>query len=153
MSSPPRNGDLGWFHTPTKVRIHFYAQQGYSQNDIRKVLREKHQTNISQSTVSRTINNKHANKYRRGRPSGRPHKLTDREVRYVAYVVRKGWRTRRLSYKQLIKEYIDKDICRDTLRHALYRLGYRRCIACKRAFITEKQALARLNWAYSVHLS
>ncbi len=139
MSSPARQGDLGWFHTPTKVRIHHYLQQGYSQNDIRKILRENHQTNISQSTISRTLKRQHVNKYRRGKPTRRPHKLTDREGRYVAYIIRKGWRTRRLSYKQLIKEYIGRDICRNTLRNALYRLGYRRCIACKRAFISKKQ--------------
>ena len=90
MSSPARQGDLGWFHTPTKVRIHHYSQQGYSQIDIRTILRENHQTNISQSTISRTLNKQHVNKYRRGRPTGRPYKLTDREVRYVAYVIRKG---------------------------------------------------------------
>ena len=124
ISSPPRKGDLGWFHTPTKVRIHNYAQQGHSQNEIRIILRENHSTNVSQSTVSRTLNKKHVHKYRRGRPTGRPYKLTDREVRYIAYVVRKGWRTRRLSYKQLIKEYVGKDIGRDTLRCTLYRLSY-----------------------------
>ena len=125
MSSPARDGDLGWFHTPTKVRIHHYSQQGCSQNEIRTILREKYQTNISQSTISRTLNNKHASKYRRGRLTGWPYKLTDREVRYVAYVVRKGWRTRRLLYKQLIKEYIGKDISRNTLHRALYYLSYR----------------------------
>ena len=112
MSSLARDGDLGWFHTPTKVRIHHYSQQGYSQNEIRTILREKYQTNISQSIISRTLNNKYASKYQRGRPTGRPYKLTDQEVRYVAYIVQKGWRTRRLSYKQLIKEYVGKDISR-----------------------------------------
>ena len=148
ISLLPRNGDLGWFYTPTKVRIHNYAQQGHGQNEIRKILRENYRINVSQSIISRTLNKKHVYKYRRGRPTGRPYKLTDREVRYVAYIVRKGWRTRRLLYKQLIKEYVGNDIGRDTLRRALYRLGYRRCIACKRAFISEKQAIARLNWAY-----
>jgi len=95
----PRKGDLGWFYTPTKVRIYNYAQQGYSQNEIRKILRQNYRINVSQSIISRTLNKKHVYKYRRSRPTGRPYKLIDREVRYIAYVVRKGWRTRQLLYK------------------------------------------------------
>lgn len=77
MSSPLRKGDLGWFHTPTKVRIHNYSQQGHGQNKIRKILRENYRINVSQSTISRTLKEKHVRKYRRGRPTGRPYKLTD----------------------------------------------------------------------------
>lgn len=108
---------------------------------------ENYNTNISQSTISRTLTQKHVRKLRRGKPTGRPRKLSDRTARYIAYVVRKGWRTRRLTYSQLIKEYIKEDISRQTLGRALRRLGYIRCIACKRAFITEKQALSRIDWA------
>ena len=62
--------------------------------------------------------------------------LINKVVRYVAYVIRKGWRTRRLLYKQLIKEYISRDICRNTLYNTLYRLSYRQYITYKRVFIS-----------------
>lgn len=42
MSSPPRKGDLGWFHTPIKIRIHLYNNRGFSQNNIKKLLWENH---------------------------------------------------------------------------------------------------------------
>ena len=143
ISSPPRKGDLGWFYTPIKTRIHLYNDRGFSQNNIKKLLWENHQIDVSQSTISRTLNLKHNHKHRRGKSTGRPRLLTNRTVRYVAYLVRKGWRTRRWTFKRLIKEILpkDKQVNRATLRRALKRLGYTRCIACKRAFISHKQAL------------
>jgi hypothetical protein len=47
LSSPIRNGEQGWIHTPTRIRVRAYALSGLSQNRIAKQLRKKHATLIS----------------------------------------------------------------------------------------------------------
>ncbi len=51
-----------------------------------------------------------------------------------------------MTFKQLANS-IGLNVSRRTIARALKRLGFRRCIACPRPFITEKQAKVRQQWA------
>ena len=70
-------------------------------------------------------------------------KLTDRSARYLARIATRGWVDRRLTYEQLIKR-MGLNVSTRTVQRALKKLGYRRCVACSRPFINEKQRRKRL---------
>ncbi len=147
-SSPLRTAGpiKGRLKTPTRTRIQLLSKLGHSQPQICRLLADQFQLVVSQSTVSRIVS---SGQKRRTKPSGRSPKINDRGARYLARVIRKGgWTTRRKTYKQLALE-IGLDVSRKTIARALRRVGYRRCVACRRQFINDKTASKRLAFAYS----
>ncbi len=143
-SSSPRSGTRGAFHTSRRIRIKAYYSSSHSQRRIVRLLKEHHNVEISQATVSRII----ASAYdrRKHTKSGRLRKISSRTARYLARVATRGWTERRLTWTQLVKS-IGLNVSRHTVRRALKILGYRRCVACGRPYISDKQAKKRVDWA------
>lgn len=144
MSSPAR-GPTRTSHikTPTRVRIRTYDEMGLTQREIVKKLIEERGVSVHQSTISRIIASKRS---KRIKPKGKKCKLSERAVRYVTRLIRQGWFGRRMTYQRLIKQ-LDLKVSRWTLGRSLRFYGWKRCIACRRPFVSEKQTATRLDWA------
>ena len=144
MSSPCRTGDRGNFHTPTRTRVRAYDAAGLSQTQIKRKMLETHNVTISQPTISRLLA---SNQSRRTITRlGRPRLISNRTARYLARLATRGWGSRRMIYKQ-IAQSIGLDVSVKTVQRALKKLGYRRCVACSRPFITSAQAKKRVAFA------
>ena len=63
----------------------------------------------------------------------------------------KGWTSRRWTYKQLVAK-MELNVSHYTVQRALKALGYQRCVACSRPFITPAQAKKRVEFALA-HLA
>src|SRR6266702_7837281 len=136
MSSPARGpAPKSHFKTPTRVRVRLYSNAGLSQPQIVKKMNTEHGVLISQSTVSRIIASKRNRRYK---APGRNYKLSERAVRYVTRLIRQGWFGRRMTYQRLIKQ-LDLKVSRWTLGRSLRYYGWKRCVACRRPFISKKQ--------------
>ncbi len=131
------------FHTSTRIRIRAYYSSDHSQKQIVRLLKQHHNVEISQVTVSRIIRSvyERRNKHR----SERSRKISSRTTRYLARVTSREWTKRRLTWSQLVKS-IDLNVSRHTVRRALKILSYRRCVTCERFFITQKQIKKRVDW-------
>lgn len=77
--------------------------------------------------------------------TGRPQKITDRDLRRLLILIRKNYEHRRLPYAQLAKE-CGLGCSGTTVRRALAGIGYYKCKACPKPFITESQRLKRRSW-------
>ena len=144
-SSPPRSGEHGDWHTPTRTRVRMLHDLGHGYGSIKKQMQTRYGVNLPKSTIRNFCKAPRARRLRRGIP-GRPFSLTARTVRYLAFVIRKGWCGRRLSWSRL--KALEKLGCSTrTIGRALAKLGYHRCVACKRPFITYKQTKTRTKWA------
>ena len=143
-SSPARGGEAhqGWFKEKTRVRVRAYDEAGLTQREIVKKLQEERGISVNQSTISRWIKTK---QNRATKPSGRPSMLIERTVRYVTRLVRQGWVGRRMTFARIVKQ-LQLKVSRWTLGRALQKLGYRRCIACRRPFTNSKQQEKRIRW-------
>jgi hypothetical protein len=137
------------FHTFTRIQIKTYYLSDHSQKQIVRLLKEQHNVEISQETISRIIN--FAYERRRKHKSNRLRKLSSRTTRYLTRVISREWSKRRLIWKQLVIS-LDFNVSDETIRRTLRKLDYRRCIACERSFISEKQAKKRLKWAQSISI-
>ncbi len=145
IRSSSRTETRDHFYTSTQIRIRAYYSSDHSQKQIVRLLKQHHNVEISQATVSRIIRSAYErrNKHR----SGRPRKISSRTARYLACVASRRWTKRRLTWSQLVKS-IDLNVSRHTVRRALKILSYRRCVACGRPFITQKQVKKRVEWAH-----
>jgi hypothetical protein len=143
MQSPNlRNGTTGEWKTPTRVRVRaMYADQHMSIRQIEK------STGVPRSTVARMIHFQGPRRVRLGR-SGPRFKISKRLLRRLIRKLRSGWRGRTLSLIQLGKA-CGIEQSESTIRRALAKQGYHRCVACPRPFINRKQQKRRLQFARS----
>jgi len=140
QSSSPRHGDFGEWKTPTRVRVlDAHTDQHLSNRQISKL------TGVPRSTVGDIIRSGNPRRVGSGR-KGAKHKVTERIARRLIRLLRTNWRTRCLPFKQLLIE-ANIDLSPSTARRALAKRGYRRCVACPRPFITQKQQKRRLQFA------
>lgn len=141
LSSPPlalRGPNSNW-DTPTRAKIRALAYTGLSQRKISKLC------SIPQSTVNRIINAKSSRQSRKGKQY-KPTLISKREIRRVIRYISSNWQGRRATYPQ-IKTACHINASTSTIRRALKRAGYRRCIACPRPFINIAAAKKRLAFA------
>jgi hypothetical protein len=100
-SSSSRSDTRDAFHTSTRIRIKAYYSSNHSQRQIVRLLKEHHNVEISQATVSRII--VFAYDRRKHTKSERLRKISSRTTRYLARVITREWTKRRLTWIQLVK--------------------------------------------------
>jgi transposase len=134
LRAPKSNWD-----TPTRAKIRVLAQEGLSQREIGRKF------GIAQATVNRIVNSKSSRRTRKGKVY-KPTLISKREVRCIIRYISNSWEGRRVTYPQ-IKIACHIDASATTIRRALKRAGYQRCIACPRPFINAKAVKKRLDFA------
>ena len=140
MNTPPRNPPNGEWKTPKRAEVRaLYATGLYTQEEF------KERTGVPQQSVSQIVRFSGPRRARSTR-TGRPRILTKHEVRRLIGCLQKGWKGRRLSYKQLATKCGIR-ASEATIRRPLKEKGYRRCIACPRPFINKKQQKKRYMFA------
>ena len=69
--------------------------------------------------------------------------ISTTDLKRVLHFVSLSWTNRYMPYSQLVRECRIKASI-TTLRRALKAAGYRRCVACRRPFISKEQAAKRV---------
>jgi transposase len=122
--------------TPEQGAIRLIRRQGKSYGQIKK------ETGLERSTIQRIVNAQASKRARKGKATKKK-LISATDLKRVLHFVSLSWTNRCMPYARLVKE------CRinastTTLRRALKAAGYRRCIACRRPFISEEQAVKRV---------
>lgn len=102
-------------------------------------------TGVPFKSVQNIIKSGSARRSQKGR-TGRPPKLSPRDVRRLIFEAGRSWDTRRMSLTALAAD-VEIEASRNTIKKALASVGYHRCVACRRPFINKKQQKQRLQWA------
>lgn len=76
--------------------------------------------------------------------SGRPTKLSDVMKRHI---IQTALKSRRKPFREIGNE-IGIKVSEGTIRNVLREKGYRRCVARKVPYLTDKHRKARLSWAW-----
>jgi transposase len=137
MNSKRKVGRKHW-DTPARIKVLTLKDEGYSDRAIEE------KTGVPKSTVARICKNRkeRRNHYR----IGQPRKLTKHDTRRILAIATKNWDGRKLSYHQLAKE-AGVTASGKTVKRALRKLGYRRCRACRKPFISVQNQWARRGYA------
>ena len=127
--------------TPRRVRVlSAYQDHHWSK---RRISRE---FNIPHTTVLRILKSESPRRTRPSARTGRPRKISERELRRVIRHIRRSYNNRKLPYAQVARE-CGLNCSGQTVRRALARVGYHKCKACPKPFINKKQRKQRLAWA------
>ncbi len=139
-SSPPHN-DGENYNTPKRARVRQMRRDGFSWSSITQSLGVKKSTaqDICKAPSSRTT--------RKGKPYQKP-LLSPRTVRQIIRYIATCYSTRRLTFEE-VRRRLGIQASVRTIRRALRRHGYRRCIACPRPFISRAAARKRLSFCQS----
>src|SRR5436853_1361115 len=102
---------------------------------------------ISSESQSSTIGNINARGTGISKPrSGRPRKLSARDIRPIVRFLCTNRTTRRYSLTQL-KEYFELDVHENTIRKALQEAGYYHRVARRRPYLNKRDRQRRLKYA------
>jgi len=137
-SSPPHESGTNW-HTPKRSAIRQARRDGKSWGKI------SFEIGVTKSSARRICKAKSSRTTRKGKHYQRS--LIDiRTVRQIIRHISKSYTTRRLTFIE-VKAQLGLLASPRTIRRALRKNGYRRCIACPRPFISIAQAKKRLIFA------
>ncbi|RPA80281.1 hypothetical protein BJ508DRAFT_199850, partial [Ascobolus immersus RN42] len=78
--------------------------------------------------------------------SGRPLKLDKHDIRRLIARIHSSWEGRKLSWRKLARD-CGLDVCGQTIKNHLEAVGYHRCKACKKPFISKKAQEDRVLYA------
>ena len=106
-----------------------------------------HLPGVTERAVQYTCNTQIATPKKK---SGRPAKLSSTEIDELETYVKSSKAARRMSYKDLTKTlYGDRpEIGVEAVKYALKKRGYSRRVALRKPPISEKNRVARLEWAH-----
>lgn len=142
-TTPPMPEHLPGFEIPTKHKeamrqLYKYAKVGIQQLST--------YYSLTTDTVSWILNYDYPERARPTR-TGRPREsLNEQEVRDIIEYVSDSHEHRVLNYQQLHDE-LELKCSPKTLERRLKEVGYFRCTACQKPFLTRIQARARWIWA------
>ena len=126
--------------TPVRSVVRSMRRAGNTYGEIKKA------TGLERSTIQGIINGPSSRTTRKGK-TFKPHLLKPHEVRRIFLFVSKSWANRTKSWAR-IKAELHLEASSTTIRRTMKRHGYRRCVACRRPFISKKQAEKRLAFAF-----
>jgi transposase len=132
--------------TPERSKIRGWRAERKSYGQIMKMCGTRDgKPLITRSTIQKIVKAPRSKRQRANKATKKKIlKLAD--IQRVLRFVSASWHNRRLSYARLVVECKLK--CKTTtLRRSLKAVGYRRCVACRRPFISKKQAEKRLAFA------
>src|SRR4051794_29723781 len=138
LSDPIEKENNEW-PTPARAVVRSLQRQGKSQREIVS------KTQIPRRTVRRILKQESSCRERK-RTAFRRHLMSTRDIRHCIRTIAKNWTSRRMTFAELKTQLLYWPSVR-TIRRELARIGYRRCIACPRPYITCKQAKKRLAFA------
>lgn len=125
--------------TPRRARV----QSLFIDGQMRKRAIAK-KLQMPRSTVQDILNSSTTRRGGKAR-SGRPPKLSHKDVDNVLAFLGKSFSRRILPWNEIIKE-CNLDVSDNTLRRALAKRGYRKCVACPKPFISESAQQQRLEF-------
>ena len=105
----------------------------------------KRATDVPTPTVRRVIKSGEPHPASKSH-TGRPPKLNARDIRRLVRAVTSSADGRQATYKQLAEE-LGIEASADTIRKALRKAGFRRCIACPKPLVSWINRRKRLQWA------
>ena len=125
--------------TPVRLVVRSLRRDGKSYGEIKKL------TSLERSIIQLIIKGPSSRTTRKGK-TFKPQLLKLKEVRRIFLFVSKSQANRTKSQAR-IKEELHLSTSTTTIRRTIKRHGYRRYVACRRPFISKKQAKKRLAFA------
>ena len=125
--------------TPVRATVRSLRRQGKSYGQIRKL------TGLTRSTIQSIVKAPTSRTTRKGLATKR-RALKQADVKRIFRFVSESWANRTKSWGR-IKAELHLDASITTIRRVMKEHGYRRCVACRRPFISKKQAARRLAFA------
>ena len=101
-------------------------------------------TGVPKSTVFRWVHESTSCRTGKTR-TGRPTKLSKRDIRHLIFMIRHGHAGRKLSYVQLALES-GLNVSGMTVKRALNQIGYHRCKACRKPYISPSAQQKRIRF-------
>ena len=125
--------------TPVHALVRSLRRQGHSYGQIRAL------TSLKRSTIQGIVKGPSSRTTRKGLATKRP-ALKQADVKRIFRFVSESWANRTKSWAR-IKSELHLEASTTTIRRVIKKHGYRRCVACRRPFISKKQAEKRLVFA------
>jgi hypothetical protein len=137
LSSPDLNHKPGeMWRTPARSKIRGMRAAGKSYSEIKKL------TGLERSTIQGIIKGPSSRTTRKGK-TFKPTLLKKSDIQRIFCFVSESWTNRTKSWAR-IKAELFLEASSTTIRKTIRKHGYRRCVACRRPFISRKQAEKRL---------
>ena len=128
--------------TESRAQILAFTKAGWSTRKIAKEL------SCSQSAVVKAKQRYNdTNNYKDRRRSGRPPKLTVRDLRTIIHDVRKNRRLSSREIKSDVNNFLKKNVGSSTIRRLLFKYGLKGRVARRKPFVSQVNRRKRLNFA------
>src|ERR1700730_10921099 len=116
--------------TPVRSTVRSLRRQGKSYGQIREV------TGLSSSTIQHIVKAPSSRTTRKGLATKKP-VLKQADIKRIFRFVSESWTNRTKSWARIKAElYLEASTI--TIRRAMRKHGYRRCVVCRRSFISKK---------------
>ena len=139
MARPRGSGGTKQLTTEERMRVRIlYFDASKSQAEIHSI------TGYTKAQIRTAIR---ADDATAGRSTGRPRTLTPKQEDELVQYVTSSKKARRMGFLELSMVLFAGTYGMWLIKHALYRLGFRRRVARKKPPITEKNRKLRLAWA------
>ena len=139
LSSSPHEPGKNW-HTPKRARVRQARADGKSWRQIHQEL------GVPKGIAQRICKSNSDRRTRKGKQYQKK-LLNIRHLRRIIRFIAQSHSTRRMTFEQ-VKKALNLPASARTIRRELRKIGYRRCIACPKPFISRAQAKKRLAFAY-----
>ena len=126
--------------TPVRSTVRSLRRQGKSYGEIKKL------TGLERSTIQGIVKGVSSRTTRKGKAT-KPKALKQADIKRIFRFVSESWTNRTKSWAR-IKAELHLEASTTTIRRVMKQHGYRRCVACRRPFISKKQAAKRLAFAF-----
>jgi len=122
--------------TPARAKVRGTRAAGKSYREIRKL------TGLERSTIQGIVKGLSSRTARKGK-TFKPKLLSQADIKRIFRFVSESWTNRTKSWAGIRAE-LHLTASLTTIRRTIKKYGYRRCDACARLFISQKQAEKRL---------
>ena len=138
-STIKQHGYKDMWKTPVRATVRSLRRQGHSYGQIKAL------TGLKRSTIQGIVKAPSSRTTRKGLATKKP-VLEQADIKRIFRFVSESWTNRTKSWAR-IKAELHLEASTTTIRRAMRKHGYRRCVACRRPFISKKQAAKRLAFA------
>ena len=145
-------GRLQHYPTPTKAILQGVASfcdaqnLPYSKSDLFRHFNVKERTGWA--ILANEYPRRRANNPFKPDKSGRPSKLTNNDLLKMDRILQDyGFDGRSLTWEQLAEEAGLEDVSGRTVRRHMGTMGYRKCLACRKGWVSQQNAKRRVKWA------
>jgi hypothetical protein len=125
--------------TPVRAAVRTLCREGASYSQI------KAKTGFTRSTIQHIVKAHTSRTTRKGKAT-KPTVLKEKDVKRIFRFVSEFWTNYTKSWGR-VKAELRLEASVTTIRRVMKAHGYRRCVTCRRPFISKKQAAERLAFA------